>query len=485
MFEVGTMSLNLLPIADDQEIDGYSRVVTGAVEHASPSVVGIEVRRGGRRAGSGSGFVATPDGFVITNSHVVHNAEEIDVALLDGRRFRGVVVGDDPDTDLAVLRIAGGDLTAATFGDARAIKPGQLAIALGNPFGLECTVTAGVVSALGRSLRSRSGHLMDDIIQPDAALNPGNSGGPLVDARGAVIGVNTATAAGGGGGLGFAISATTAQRVAGLLIRDGYINRGGYTGVAARCRDPGALSGCWDSPRRAASSSTGSRRRARRRRPVWKRGDVIVALGESPVDGMDALHRILTDGPIGTTTVTLLRRNSLLRPEIYAEQRAVARKPRRALMRDAARGHGRMRRAAIRVDQTRGTNPVKLMRILLLNPSTTTALPASYACSAVATTSAEERTGPRCGAPDSPENSVAVGPGHRHTTRTPRRCTSSCNASENETHEGLRRAVDRQCTAPAQTPLVDPHVDDGAGRCPRQEHRRQEQMQPAQRAPSR
>jgi S1-C subfamily serine protease len=310
------MSLNVLPISEPVEIDGYSSVVIGAVERASPSVVGIDVRRGGRRAGSGSGFIATPDGFVFTNSHVVHGAEEIEVALLDGRRFRGVVAGDDPDTDLAVVRIAGSDLIPAVFGDARSIKPGQLAIALGNPFGLECTVTAGVVSALGRSLRSRNGRLMDDIIQTDAALNPGNSGGPLVDAHGAVIGVNTAIVAGGGGGLGFAISATTAQRVAGLLIRDGRISRG-YIGVAGAdvaipryvlrllglTQTNGILVHGVEESSPAASAGI-------------EAGDVIVALGDAPVDGMDSLHRIMTAGPIGVTTVTLLRRNELKRLDI-------------------------------------------------------------------------------------------------------------------------------------------------------------------------
>jgi S1-C subfamily serine protease len=310
------MSFPVLSIADEHELDGYSRVVTEAVRRASPSVVGIDVRHDGRRAGSGSGFIATPDGFVFTNSHVVHGADDIEVALLDGRRFRGVLTGDDPDTDLAVLRIAGTDLTPVTFGDPRAIVPGQLAIALGNPFGLECTVTAGVVSALGRTLRSRNGRLMDDIIQTDAALNPGNSGGPLVDARGAVIGVNTAIVAGGGGGLGFAISANIAQRVAGLLIRHGSITRG-YIGVAgADVAIPRYVQRLLGLVQAKGILVHGVEEKSPASRAGIEAGDVIIALGDDHVDGMDGLHRLLTDLHIDATSVTLLRRNELVRRTI-------------------------------------------------------------------------------------------------------------------------------------------------------------------------
>jgi S1-C subfamily serine protease len=217
---------------------------------------------------------------------------------------------------LAVVRVAGSDLIPVAFGDARAIRPGQLAIALGNPFGLECTVTAGVVSALGRSLRSRNGRLMDDIIQTDAALNPGNSGGPLVDARGAVIGVNTAIVAGGGGGLGFAIAANTAQRVAGLLIRDGKVNRG-YLGLAgADVAIPRYVQRLLALTQARGIIVHGVEEGGPAARAGIEEGDVIVALGATPVDGMDALHRLLTDSALGPTTVTILRRNELLRRDI-------------------------------------------------------------------------------------------------------------------------------------------------------------------------
>ena len=320
MFEDGTMAFLTRPIG--LELDGYSQVVTAAVERASPSVVGIDVRRGGRRAGSGSGFIATPDGFVFTNSHVVHGADEIEVALLDGRRFRAALTGDDPDTDLAVIRIAGSDLIPAQFGDATAIKPGQLAIALGNPFGLEATVTAGVVSALGRSLRSRNGRLMDNIIQTDAALNPGNSGGPLIDATGSVIGVNTAIVAGGGGGLGFAIASNTAQRVAGLLIRDGKISRG-YLGVAgADVAIPRYIQRLLNLTQAKAILVHSIEEKSPAARAGIEDGDVILALGETSLESVDALHRLLTEGPIGQTTVTLLRRNELLRRTIIPAEEA-------------------------------------------------------------------------------------------------------------------------------------------------------------------
>jgi S1-C subfamily serine protease len=309
------------PPDDSAQLDAYSRTVVAAAARVSPSVVRIEVRgsrgrSGPDAAGSGSGFVFTPDGFLLTNSHVVHGAKEIEVTLLDGRHLMAQLVGDDPDTDLAVVRVSATDLPAAALGDSRALAVGQLAIAIGNPYGFQYTVTAGVVSALGRSLRSRSGRLIDNVIQTDAALNPGNSGGPLVDSRGDVIGVNTAMIL-PAQGLCFAVPISTARFVVPHLIQDGEMRRswigfGGHNAKLAR-RLVYGLELAVESGVLVLSIEKGSPAE----RAQLAEGDIVIAFDGEPVRGIDDLHRLLTAERIGAKArLDLLRRGQRLALEV-------------------------------------------------------------------------------------------------------------------------------------------------------------------------
>jgi S1-C subfamily serine protease len=316
-------------VADDAELlDAYSRAVVGVAEKVSPSVVNIDVeqrtqarrvrpaRRGGEARGSGSGFIFTPDGFILTNSHVVHDAAKIEVTLADGRRAEAQAVGDDPHTDLAVIRINAPNLAAAAFGDSQKIRAGQLVVAIGNPYGFQCTVTAGVVSALGRSLRAKSGRLIDDIIQTDAALNPGNSGGPLVSSRGEVIGVNTAVIL-PAQGICFAIAINTARFVAGRLIKDGRIRRS-YIGVAGQNVPlPRRVVRFYNLAVESGILVVQTDEHSPAERAGLREGDVIIGFAGQRIAGIDDLHRLLTEERVGASApLEVIRRTEKLTLEI-------------------------------------------------------------------------------------------------------------------------------------------------------------------------
>ncbi len=318
------------PTSDEKLLDAYSQAVIGVVEKVSPAVVNIDVQRQlrGRSRnnqsvaqevrGNGSGFIFTKDGYILTNSHVVHNATGLEVTLSDGRRFPAELVGDDPETDIAVIRIHAPNLVAAQLGDSQSLKAGQLAIAIGNPYGFQTTVTTGVVSALGRSFRARSSRLIDNIIQTDAALNPGNSGGPLVTSHGEVIGINTAVIM-SAQGICFAVPINTAKTILTPLIKDGFIQRG-YIGIGGQnvplprrtvlFHELSVESGVLiisiedDSPAQNAG---------------LVEGDVIVGMNDRPIANIDDLHKLLTHEQVGMRSpLTIIRRNDKLTIDIVS-----------------------------------------------------------------------------------------------------------------------------------------------------------------------
>jgi S1-C subfamily serine protease len=301
-----------VPPGEDSLLDAYSQAIAGAFASAHPAVVHLEVHGADGPAGSGSGFFISPDGYLLTNSHVVHGGRQLRVFLADGRKLVADLIGDDPDSDLAVLRVSADELSYLPFADSDAVRPGQIAIAIGSPMGFQQTVTAGIVSGLGRSLRGASGRLIDNVIQTDAALNPGNSGGPLVNSRGEVIGVNTAIIR-PAQGICFAIASNTARWVTAWLIKDGRMRRS-FIGVAGQtvpllrklmrhhhlAQETGILVAGLE-PNSPAT------------RAGLVEGDLVLALDGSATTTVDSLQKLLTADRIGERAIITLLRGVELR----------------------------------------------------------------------------------------------------------------------------------------------------------------------------
>ena len=321
-----------VPPDDRALLDAYSRAVIDVVDRVGPAVVGLAVRAEKSRGGAGSGVVVAPDGLILTNSHVAGAAggpgaaARIAVTTADGQDLRARLVGDDPDTDLALLRVDEAvTLPAAPLGDSRRLKRGQLVIAIGNPLGFESTVTTGVVSALGRSLRARSGRLIDDVIQTDAALNPGNSGGPLVSSHGEVVGINTAVIM-GAQGICFAVAANTASFVLGELVRHGRVRRA-FIGISAQ------QTAIPPRRRRAAALTQGSavmvaavETASAAERAGLKAGDILLGLDGTAITGADDLVRALTGDRIGRSVAfDVLRGTERLTVSLVPQERKRAR----------------------------------------------------------------------------------------------------------------------------------------------------------------
>jgi S1-C subfamily serine protease len=309
-------------------LDAYSRAVVSAVERVRPAVVRVDARlrpaagrpeRGG--GGTGSGFVFTPDGLILTNSHVVAQAERVAVALADGGQLRADIIGDDPDTDLAVLRAVGPDLPSAPLGESGRLRVGQLVIAIGNPLGFEHTVTAGVVSALGRSLPSRTGRVIENVIQTDAPLNPGNSGGPLVTSAGEVVGVNTAMIL-GGHGLSFAVAIDTAREVIGDLINHGRVRR---SVIGIRAQDvqlPARVVRLLPQPAPRGVLVVEVPDGGPAHAAGLQSGDVLVAFDGRPIGGIADLQRVLKPEVAGRPVGVSVIRDGALRQLVVTPRQA-------------------------------------------------------------------------------------------------------------------------------------------------------------------
>jgi S1-C subfamily serine protease len=324
---------------DDALLDHYSRTVSSAVREVSPAVVKIDVtipldasvskdlRLPKEARGSGSGFVFTPDGFIMTNSHVVHGAQSIEVSFTDGRKLKARLIGDDPHTDLAVVKVDGFNLKYARIGDSSGLRVGQVAIAIGNPFGFECTVTSGIVSALGRSIRSSSGRLIEQVIQTDAALNPGNSGGPLINSRAEVIGVNTAIIL-PAQGICFAVPSTTVQWVASQLMKEGRIRRA-YIGIGGQnILLPAGLMHVERIPVEGGVHAATVEENSPAHLGGIREGDVIIAVNGQLVKSMDDLHKFLTQEKIGERIrLVLVRQFEKIQLDIIPEEVPIKERP--------------------------------------------------------------------------------------------------------------------------------------------------------------
>jgi S1-C subfamily serine protease len=311
--------------SDEELLDAYSRAVTNVVEKVGPAVAAIRIFKGKsgddlKSEGAGSGIIIAPDGFILTNHHVIENTSELEVLLVDGRNFKAQIIGIDPPTDIAVVRVSANDLPAAELGDSDTLRAGQLAIAIGNPLGFQNTVSAGVVSALGRALRSRSGRLIENVIQTDVALNPGNSGGPLVDSRGRVIGINTAMIF-SAQGISFAIPINTAKWVVGELVTHERVRRA-FLGIAVQGRpitrrfqrfmkkDTNIAAEVVSIDAGGPAADAGVRV-----------GDLILSIDDHKIETVDDLHRYLAKHPPGTPlTLAIFRKNELVSTRIIPRE---------------------------------------------------------------------------------------------------------------------------------------------------------------------